>query len=144
MSSINKSAQLAHTYEMLIGCMMLAKHRLIEIAGENNITGMQAMMLIMLKEPSPMNSFTKVFNCDASNITGIVDGLEKRGLAARFPLEKDRRIKMIKLSADGEKLRQHFAKLLIEDKESNLFRLEDSELEIFNKLLKKITSPLNA
>jgi DNA-binding MarR family transcriptional regulator len=143
MSSINKSEQLAHTYELLIGCMMQAKHRLTEIAGENNITGMQAMMLIMLQEPSPMNSFTKIFNCDASNITGIVDGLEKRGLAARFPLEKDRRIKMIKLSPDGEKLRDLFSKLLIEDKESNLFRLKDSELETFNALLQKITGPVS-
>ena len=138
MSNINETTGSARTHELLIGLMMQAKHRLITLAGEFNITGMQAMMVFLLKTPRPMNSFTKVFNCDASNITGLVDGLELKGLASRFPDKNDRRIKMVKLTEDGEKLRHQFIKLLIEDKESSFFKLSDTELKTFNKLLEKI------
>lgn len=140
MSSINESTGIARSHELLIGLMMQAKHRLITLAGEFNITGMQAMMVFLLKTPSPMNSFTKLLNCDASNITGLVDGLELRGLASRFPDKRDRRIKMVKLTKEGEKLRSQFIKLLIEDRESSFFNLSDSELKTFNRLLEKISS----
>lgn len=138
MSSINEDANVARTHELLIGLMMQAKHRLITLASEFNITGMQAMMVFLLKTPSPMNSFTKLFNCDASNITGLVDGLELKGLATRFPDKNDRRIKMVKLTDEGERLRNTFIKLLIEDRESSFFKLSEAELKTFNKLLAKI------
>jgi DNA-binding MarR family transcriptional regulator len=140
MSSIKGSEDIARSHELLIGIMMQAKHRLMTLAGELNIPGMQAMMVFQLNTPRPMNSFTKLFNCDASNITGLVDGLEQRGLATRFPAEKDRRIKMVKLTASGEKLRNQFIKLLIEDKESSFFNLSPSDLKTFNRLLEKIAT----
>lgn len=138
MSSNNEVDSAARSHELLIGIMMQAKHRLIKLAGDFNVTGMQAMMVFLLKTPRPMNSFTKLFNCDASNITGLVDGLESRGLATRFPDIHDRRIKMVKLTPEGEKLRKQFIKLLIEDKESSFYNLSSSELVTFNKLLEKI------
>ncbi|HET8991540.1 MAG TPA: hypothetical protein VFN31_00710 [Candidatus Saccharimonadales bacterium] len=138
MSSINETDSAARSHELLIGIMMQAKHRLIRLAGEFDVTGMQAMMVFLLKTPRPMNSFTKLFNCDASNITGLVDGLEARGLATRFPDLHDRRIKMVKLTDEGEKLRTQFIKLLIEDKESSFYNLSANELITFNSLLEKI------
>ncbi len=138
MSSIKDRESAARSHELLVGIMMQAKHRLIKLAGEFNVTGMQAIMVFLLKTPRPMNSFTKLFNCDASNITGIVDGLESRGLATRFPDFSDRRIKTIKLTSDGEKLRRQFIKLLIDDKESSFYNLTDKELATFNRLLEKI------
>jgi DNA-binding MarR family transcriptional regulator len=140
MSSNISGADVEQTYELLIECMMQAKHRLALLAADFNITAMQAMLLLLLDEPSPMNNFTKVFNCDPSNITGIVDGLEQRNLAARFPDKNDRRIKMVKLSPSGEQLRQNLIKLLVEDQKSSLFKFDPSELATFNRLLRKITS----
>ncbi len=139
MSSIIDDKLVEQTYGLLISCMMQAKHRLIDLAGNYDITGMQAIMVLLLDQPCPMNSFTKVFNCDASNITGIVDGLENKGVANRFPDKHDRRIKMVKLSPKGEKLRDHFIKLLVEDKQSNLFKLSNQELRDLNNILDKIT-----
>jgi len=42
--------------------------------------------------------------CDASNVTGIVDKLEARGLARREQAE-DRRVKVLTLTKEGEALR---------------------------------------
>jgi DNA-binding MarR family transcriptional regulator len=44
--------------------------------------------------------------CDASNVTGIVDRLEVRGLVERRPAEHDRRVKCVVLTAAGKRLRK--------------------------------------
>ena len=120
---------------------MQSKHRLIELGSKLGLTGMQAFMVLLLDEPKQMNSFTKVFNCDASNITGLVDGLEQKKLASRFPDDKDRRIKMVKLTAKGETLRIKLLKELLSSEGSVLFNLSLEELEKLNSLLRKITLP---
>jgi DNA-binding MarR family transcriptional regulator len=43
--------------------------------------------------------------CDNSNVTGIVDRLEARGLIERHPAEHDRRVKLLVLTAEGERVR---------------------------------------
>ncbi len=58
-----------------------------------------------LEEPRTMGEVADVLHCDRSNVTGIVDSLEERGLARRTPSEGDRRVKLIELTADGRRLR---------------------------------------
>lgn len=58
-----------------------------------------------LGEPRTMGEIADALHCDRSNVTGIVDGLEERGLARRTPSEGDRRVKLIALTADGRRLR---------------------------------------
>ena len=52
-----------------------------------------------------MGSLAVEWLCDASNATWIVDRLEKHGLAERRPSPGDRRVKMVVLTAAGEKIR---------------------------------------
>ena len=52
--------------------------------------------------------------CDSSNVTGITDRLEERGLVRREPGEKDRRVKMLVLTEEGEKIRTEVTKRLAE------------------------------
>jgi DNA-binding MarR family transcriptional regulator len=40
----------------------------------------------------------------AANVTKLIDGLEKKGLAERVPSRKDRRVKHIKITDPGSKL----------------------------------------
>jgi DNA-binding MarR family transcriptional regulator len=44
--------------------------------------------------------------CDASNVTGLVDRLETRGLIERRPGPDDRRVRMLVLTPAGEELRE--------------------------------------
>ena len=44
--------------------------------------------------------------CDASNVTGMVDKLEARGLIARQAAESDRRVKMLAVTERGRELRR--------------------------------------
>jgi MarR family transcriptional regulator, organic hydroperoxide resistance regulator len=52
-----------------------------------------------------MNALAESLMCDASNVTGIVDKLEARGLAKRGQAE-DRRVKVLTLTSEGEALRE--------------------------------------
>lgn len=138
MSSISNSS-VENSLGLLIKFMMQSKHRIIEIGSELNLTSMQAMVVFLLDKPSPMNKLTKLFNCDASNMTGIIDGLEQKAVAHRFTSDQDRRIKMVKLSAEGEKLRAKLLNNLVDKQGAILHKLTAKELEEFNSLLQKMT-----
>ena len=81
------------------------KPRMERIATELELTGMQAFALYLLEEPMPMGELAVRMGCDNSNVTGIVDRLESRGLIERRPAPDDRRIRLLVLSPAGEKLR---------------------------------------
>ena len=52
-----------------------------------------------------MSSLAGMLFCDASNVTGIVDRLEARGLIERRPAAQDRRVKLLALTPAGEQVR---------------------------------------
>ncbi len=58
-----------------------------------------------LDRPRTMSEIAAVLHCDNSNVTGIVDGLEEKGLARREPSPGDRRVKLIALTAEGRRVR---------------------------------------
>lgn len=93
-------------YLALLEFLMNAKQHIVAVGAEFNLSSVQAITLLLTEEskPRPMKSFCTLYNCDASNITGIVDGLEKRGLVSRQNNPKDRRIKNICLEPAGKKL----------------------------------------
>jgi MarR family transcriptional regulator, organic hydroperoxide resistance regulator len=64
-----------------------------------------AMRSIDPAEPVAMSTLAESLACDASNVTGIVDKLETRGLVARQGAESDRRIKVLVLTEKGRHLR---------------------------------------
>ena len=64
-----------------------------------------ALRMIDPEEPLPMSALAERLFCDASNVTGIVDRLESRGLVERGSAEGDRRVKALTLTAAGVELR---------------------------------------
>ena len=60
--------------------------------------------LRMLGQPRTMSEVANALQCDNSNVTGIVDSLEQKGLARRRPSEEDRRVKLIELTPEGRKV----------------------------------------
>jgi MarR family transcriptional regulator, organic hydroperoxide resistance regulator len=53
----------------------------------------------------PMGHLADRLACDASNVTGLVDRLESRGLIRRRPSDRDRRIKVLQLTPAGLRVR---------------------------------------
>jgi MarR family transcriptional regulator, organic hydroperoxide resistance regulator len=76
----------------------------------------QAHALRMLdpEEPMPMSALAERLFCDASNVTGIVDRLEARGLVERRSAEGDRRVKALAITAAGVELRGEVMEIMSE------------------------------
>jgi DNA-binding MarR family transcriptional regulator len=64
-----------------------------------------ASVLRGLATPSPMRELARRLHVDASNLTGLVDRLEERGLVERRPDPDDRRVKQLTVTPDGAELR---------------------------------------
>jgi DNA-binding MarR family transcriptional regulator len=87
--------------------MQANKPRFMALAQELGLSPMQlhALRLIEPGVEVPMSSLAGRLFCDASNVTGIVDRLEARGLIERRPAKHDRRVKLLVLTAAGNRLR---------------------------------------
>ena len=65
-------------------------------------------------EGLPMRDIAESMYCDASYVTDMVDKLEEQGLIERHADERDRRVKRIALTAEGEILRARALEMLYE------------------------------
>ncbi|MFE9017660.1 MarR family winged helix-turn-helix transcriptional regulator [Streptomyces sp. NPDC007808] len=73
-------------------------------AADLGLTSSQAKTLTVLRRgPASMRSLAHTLACDASNMTGIIDRLEKRDLVHREVSTTDRRVKNVALTEVGEK-----------------------------------------
>ena len=73
-----------------------------------------ALRLLDPARPLPMSQLAKDLFCDASNVTGIADRLEARGLVERRSAEGDRRVKTLVLTPAGAALRNDVLELMAE------------------------------
>jgi DNA-binding MarR family transcriptional regulator len=76
-----------------------------EAAARHALTGAQARLLSLLSlEPLPMRRLAQRLRCEPSNVTGIVDRLELRGLVERRPDPADRRVKVAAATDEGRRV----------------------------------------
>lgn len=54
--------------------------------------------------PTPMRRLAETMNCEASNLTGLVDKLERRGLVQRQDHPADRRVRVLALTDAGTEM----------------------------------------
>lgn len=76
-----------------------------ETAAGLDLTYQQAHLLRSLTRPTPMRGLARRLHLDASNLTGLVDRLEERGLVERRADLADRRVRQLALTREGERLR---------------------------------------
>lgn len=96
----------------------------------------QVNALLTLKpgEAVRMRSLAARLDYDASNLSVLIDRLERRGLVERRPDPGDRRVKALVLTPEGERLRAEFWQDLIEDP-GPLGPLDESGLQSLAELL---------
>jgi DNA-binding MarR family transcriptional regulator len=81
--------------------------RMLRVAGEFGLSPPQLFALRQLDpaQPVPMRALAQALNCDSSNVTGLVDGLEAQGLVERREAEHDRRLRMLVVTERGAAVR---------------------------------------
>jgi DNA-binding MarR family transcriptional regulator len=77
-----------------------------------------ALRLLEPEKPMPMSALAERLFCDASNVTGIVDRLEARGLVERGSAEGDRRVKALAITPAGVELREEVLAIMSEPPEA--------------------------
>jgi MarR family transcriptional regulator, organic hydroperoxide resistance regulator len=103
-----RTSPAAEAWGLIHQLFMSQKGRFIAIAQEFDLTPIQmgAIRTLDPNQPVPMSELAGALHCDASNVTGLVDRLETRGLAERRHADGDRRVKMIALTDEGARVRE--------------------------------------
>ncbi|MFF4831552.1 MarR family winged helix-turn-helix transcriptional regulator [Streptomyces sp. NPDC001315] len=107
-------------------------------AGDHALTGAQARLLSLLSlEPLPMRKLAQKLKCEPSNVTGIVDRLESRGLVERRPDPHDRRVKLAAATEEGRQVAKGLREGLRFAREP-LAGLSDAERLVLRDLLQRM------
>jgi len=94
-------------WQLLIQLFFAQRANLPPLAAELELSPAQCHVLHLIEpgRPIPMGQLAETLACHASNVTGLVDRLESRGLVRRRPSAADRRVKVLELTPTGSRLR---------------------------------------
>lgn len=94
-------------WQLFMEFFFTQRAQLPPLAAELELSPAQCHLLHLIEpeRPVPMGELASTLACDASNVTGLVNRLEARGLVRRRPSDSDRRIRVIELTITGTKLR---------------------------------------
>ena len=94
-------------WPLLVRLFFAQRASLPPLAAQLRLSPAQCHVLHLI-EPDrsvPMGQIAETLACNASNVTGLVDRLESRGLLRRRPSAGDRRVKVLVLTPAGSTLR---------------------------------------
>jgi DNA-binding MarR family transcriptional regulator len=128
----------AEAWALLQEVMLGQKGRMFAIASEFELAPAQVMALGRLEpgKPCAMSELAGALRCDNSNVTGIADRLEARGLVERRAAEHDRRVKELHLTAEGAELRERLWERLSRPPEA-LAGLSPEDAEALRDILRR-------
>jgi DNA-binding MarR family transcriptional regulator len=94
-------------WQLLVKFFFAQREHLLSSDAELELSPVQCHVLHLIEpgRPLPMGRLADTLSCDASNVTGLVDRLETRGLIRRQASPADRRVKVLQLTPAGSRLR---------------------------------------
>ena len=94
-------------WQLLMKFFFAQRAHLPASGGAFDLSPAQCHVLHLIEpgRPLPMRRLADTLSCDASNVTGLVDRLESRGLVQRQASSGDRRVKALELTASGKRVR---------------------------------------
>ena len=115
-----------------------SRRRFLAVASEFDLSPPQVRALGMLDpdRPVPMSELAEALHCDNSNVTGIVDRLEDRGLVERRSASHDRRVKMLAVTERGAEVRDRLAERL-EQPPDALARLSPEDQRTLRDIMRR-------
>jgi MarR family transcriptional regulator, organic hydroperoxide resistance regulator len=126
-------------WQLLVKLFFTHRGGLPAVASEFDLSPAQCHVLHLIEpgRPVPMGRLAEALACDASNVTGLVDRLESRGLVRRQASAEDRRIKVLELSPAGERLRSVVLERMTKPPAS-LSRLSAAEQQALVRILRRL------
>ena len=113
MPTATKRSAASEAWELVNELVHSQRRAVRAIASDLELSVPQTMAMRRLDpdHPMPMNKLAGALRCDNSNVSGIIDRLEDRGLVRREPSPNDRRVKMLTITPKGEELRERLNQL---------------------------------
>jgi MarR family transcriptional regulator, organic hydroperoxide resistance regulator len=135
----SSKSQACEAWKLLIRLFFTQRADLPTVAAAFDLSSAQCHVLHLMEPDQliPMGRIAEALACDASNVTGLVDRLESRGLVRRQPSAEDRRVKALELTPAGARLRASVLERMTEPPES-LDRLSSDEQRALVKILKRL------
>jgi MarR family transcriptional regulator, organic hydroperoxide resistance regulator len=126
-------------WQLLIKLSFSQQTQVSPLAAELELSPVQCHVLRLLEpdKPLPMRALAEGLCCDASNVTGLVDRLESRGLVRRRASEEDRRVKVLELTPKGVRVRTAFLERMTAPPEG-LDRLTTREQQMLVRILGRL------
>ncbi len=134
--------------EVMASVIRLNKERLRENGPHlrpYDLTTQQVWLLSRLTQDEgvPIGTLAETLQCHSSNVTGMVDRLEARGLVVRLPDATDRRVKLVALTPEGRALRGKLLDIARRPPEALVERLDADQLQALSDLLAKACAGLD-
>jgi len=126
-------------WPLLVRLFFAQRANLPPLAAELELSPAQCHVLHLIEpdRPIPMGQLAETLACDKSNVTGLVDRLESRGLVVRRPSAEDRRVKVLVLTPTGIHLRTLLVRRMTESPVA-LDRLSPREQRALVRLLRRL------
>ncbi|CAN5700058.1 MarR family winged helix-turn-helix transcriptional regulator [soil metagenome] len=141
MTKPSKSTNVGREAWTLLFGLLSERPVLDAVADEFDVSPSIVSLLHVLEPKSAvaMVSLAKHLRCHDSNVTGLVDKLEQRGLVRRGADPADRRVKLVALTAQGVELRSRILKRLY-DPPPFIDKLDGRDKKALKDILLRATS----
>ena len=126
-------------WQLLVRFSFTQRATLPALAAELDLSPAQCHLLTLLEpdQPVAMGELAAALSCDASNVTGLVDRLESRGLLQRTPSAADRRVKVLKLTPLGARIRTALVERMTSSPPT-LGRLSEADQRALARILRRL------
>jgi DNA-binding MarR family transcriptional regulator len=135
----NKQAEATEAWRRLFNFFISTRGYRDEVLERFGLTPNDSKALATL-DPThgkPMRALANVWGTDASNATWVVDRLERAGLAERRTIARDRRVKLVVLTARGVKTRDEILRAF-HAPPPELLTLDRRDLRALGEILGKL------
>ncbi|TCJ96629.1 MarR family winged helix-turn-helix transcriptional regulator [Nocardia alba] len=110
-------------------------------SASENLTASQGKTLTVLRRgPVAMRALAEIMSCDASNVTGIINRLEKRDLVRREASASDRRVTHLVITPEGERVTDAI-RAKMHATQAGLTELSDRDRQSLFALLARVFVP---
>jgi len=139
MDAVTQSEDACRAWQLLMRFFFAQREHLPEWGEPFGLSPVQCHLLHLIEPdaPLPMSRLAGVLQCDASNVTGLIDRLEQRGIVVRRPSPADRRVKVVQLTPTGSRLRAQLLRRMTA-RPLPLTRLAAREHRTLVKLLERL------
>ncbi|MEO0010104.1 MAG: MarR family transcriptional regulator [candidate division WOR-3 bacterium] len=111
----------------------------VEALGQEfSFSQMMILLTLLRLNRTSMNQLAQTLGLSRANASGLVDRLVRKGLIERRRSEQDRRLVLIQLTSEGQRLAHHLARQNRQGLRRMMKRIPEADLKVFIQTLEQL------